>query len=414
MKKIMLFTAVIAFLMYYAGKEVSDIHRNVNESEFMNIKTSGAEPAQLPYMPLNYKYQRAMWFTYMDYAEILADKTEEEFHNEVFRRFRKAAQFGVNTVYVQVRAFCDAYYRSELFPPGKYYTDTGYDPLEIMISVAHSLGLSFHAWINPLRCVSADESESISSEYRFYDWCSEIKNGGNIAAEINGRIWLNPAYDEVHEYICDGIGEIIENYNTDGIHIDDYFFPDASSDFDTEEFLRSGSDSKDDWRKDNISRLVSEMYSKVKSTNSMVLFGISPQGNQETDINSQYADVIKWISSSGYCDYIVPQLYYGYENEGCPFSETLRSWTDKACDEVMVVAGLCTYKAGSEDKWAGKGAGEWISDTDLVRRQTAECRENLVLDGIAFYSYSSTFEEGISSEIMTMGPVQEIREIWKK
>lgn len=415
MKKILFLTAFLALLLYVTGIHVPEKKKTVREDRDMNSETVNALPSELQYMPLNYSYQRAMWFTYMDYAQILDGKSEEEFRSEVFRRFRTAAQFGVNTVYVQVRAFCDAYYRSELFPNGRYYTDADFDPLEIMISEAHSLGMSFHAWINPLRSVSSDEIKNISSDYRFSDWYSEMKKGKNIVAEINGRIWLDPAYDEVHKYICDGIAEIIENYQTDGIHIDDYFYPDTSSDFDRNEFLNSGYSNIDQWRRDNISRLVSEMYRTVKTSNSRVLFGISPQGNQETDLSSQYADVIKWMSEPGYCDYIVPQLYYGFENETCPFSETLEKWSS-ACTSggVKLVAGLCTYKIGSEDRWAGRGADEWINDPDIILKQTSECLDDTAVGGIAFYSYSSTFEDKVSSDIMTMGKVQEIRELWKK
>ena len=104
------------------------------------------------YKPLNYSTQQAMWFTYMDYENILLDKTEDEFTKNIIERFVKAKSLGINTIYIQVRAFCDAYYNSELFPRGEYFSPTSdFDPLTIMINSAHSLNLSIHAWVNPMR-----------------------------------------------------------------------------------------------------------------------------------------------------------------------------------------------------------------------------------------------------------------------
>ena len=77
------------------------------------------------------------------------------------------------------------------------------------------------------------------------------------------------------------------------------------------------------------------------------------------------------------------------------------------------MAGLCTYKIGSEDRWAGHGEYEWTDDPDIILKQTSECLNDTAVGGIAFYSYSSTFEDEVSSDIMTMGKVQEIRELWK-
>ena len=386
----------------------------INEIRDIDTENISAEIFNDIYKPLNFSRQKAMWFTYMDYEKILAGKSADEFTEEIDKRFTTAAMMGINTVYVQVRGFCDAYYKSELFPPGKYYTDQSFDPLEIMIRKAHSLGLSFHAWINPLRCMTTDELNSIDAAFKFRQWYDSAETKGKVIVQNGDRWYLNPAYPEVSEYICDGICEIIKNYSVDGIHIDDYFYPTTDLLFDKEAFDKSGSADINEWRRDNINKLVKNMYKNVKSVNDNVIFGISPQGNTEVDYQKQYADVEKWLSEGEYCDYIVPQIYYGYLNETCPFSETIIKWKDIAAKgNTSLVIGLCTYKAGSEDKWAGKGKDEWINDTGIISKQVKECIKNNDIDGIAIYSYSSTFEEGVSAEIMVMGPVQEIRESFK-
>ncbi|MBR6599897.1 MAG: family 10 glycosylhydrolase [Oscillospiraceae bacterium] len=357
------------------------------------------------YRPLNFHKQKAMWFTYMDYENILSQKSEEEFSEIISERFENASELGINTVYVQIRAFGDAYYPSEIFCKGKFYTDESFDPLQIMIDKAHSYGLSFHAWINPMRLMKKDE---ISSQPK-----SEIERvcvaQENFIFEYEGRYYLDPSYSDTVDIVCRGIEEIVRNYNVDGIHIDDYFYP-SQEVSDADEFKKSGKDNIADWRRENINVLVRSLYNTVKSINKGILFGISPQGNIETDYEKQYADVEKWLSEGGYCDYIVPQIYYGYENSECPFEETLNEWKSISDGNTALIIGLCTYKNGTEDKWAGKGADEWIINDDVTSRQVTDCTDDPEVDGIALYSYSSTFEDEVSSAVMASGQVQQIRE----
>ncbi len=362
------------------------------------------------YTPINFRRQKAMWFTYMDYAEILLDKSEVEFTEEIKRRFLNASMMGINTVYVQVRAFGDAYYESEIFPKGKYCGNIDFDPLEIMVSQAHAFGLSFHAWINPLRLMTEGELD-LNGECIFARWyCDESP----YVRKIDNRLYLNPAYPEVQELIAQGAGEIVEKYNVDGVHIDDYFYPTEDASFDSEEFRLSGADNLSDWRRENINKLVSGMYKAIKNVNSEVLFGISPQGNISADYNNQYADVEKWMNESGYCDYIVPQVYYGYKNSECPFEEIVFQWEALVSDKVKLVIGVCTYKNGAEDKWAGTGRTEWLEDHSITSRQIRDCISCENVSGVAVYSYSSTFEDDISSDIMAMGQIQQIREDLEK
>lgn len=216
---------------------------------------------------------------------------------------------------------------------------------------------------------------------------------------VKDRWYLNPAYEEVRDYISGCVSEIAENYNVDGIHIDDYFYPVTDSDFDTAAFKESGESDLEEWRIGNINLMVSSMYSALKSVNEDMLFGISPQGNIEADYN-MYADVGKWASESGFCDYIVPQLYYGYKNESCPFTETAERWKSLVTsDGVKLIAGICTYKIGTEDKWAGAGKNEWKDTKGIPANQTATVFEKDIADGIAVYSYESTFDNNIDEEI---------------
>lgn len=345
---------------------------------------------------INYEKQSAMWFTYMDYKDILKGKSESEFTKSISKRFDNAKEMGINTIYLHVRAFNDCYYHSEMFPVGEYY-DSGYDPLKIMINEAHRRGLSVHAWINPLRCQTDEQMKKLDGRYLIKKWYDDRDKNGTYIVDLSGRWYLNPAYSEVREYIADGAAEIVENYNIDGLHIDDYFYPTSEESFDAAAFAGSGGSDLDKWRLENINTLVKSLYNTVKSKDPEILFGISPQGNIDSNYDSQYADVKKWMSESGYCDYITPQVYFGFENQNCPFRETVDKWKSMCVSsDVKLVIGICTYKIGSEDKWAGSGKNEWIENSGIVSAQAEYAAQNGL--GTAVYSYDSTFSEQNAGE----------------
>lgn len=358
------------------------------------------------YDPLNYKVQSAIWFAVMGYDDILTGKTEKEFTNCIIKQFNSVKEMGINTVYMHVRAYNDAYYKSDIFPLGAYCpSGIDYDPLEIMVREGHKLNLSVHAWINPLRCQTDKQLEKLSNTFKVKQWYNDEDKRDKYIVNIKDRWYLNPAYEDVRAYIADGIREIVREYEVDGIHIDDYFYPTTNKDFDASAFKASSSKDLSSWRLENINQLVKEMYDAVKKENSNVLFGISPQGSINADYKSQYADVKKWASEEGYCDYIVPQIYFGFSNESCPFKETLGKWQEiKTCESVKLVAGICTYKIGKEDKWAGLGKNEWKKDSSIPARQAEYALEKKV-DGVAVYSYQSTFEENLNDERESLGSV---------
>lgn len=333
---------------------------------------------------------RAVWIPVMQYADWMTGKSEKEFRSAVQEAFREIADLGLNTVFLHVRAYEDAYYPSELFPRGAYLTGD-YDPLAIMIDEARAQGLSPHAWINPMRGQTAENLARTDSSYLLRQWHDNPDLNGKWLVNVDGRFWLNPAYLEVRQLIADGVSEILDNYDVDGIHIDDYFYPTQDATFDAAAFAESGASDLADWRRENTSEMVKLLYDTIKAHNPELIFSVSPQGNLETDYANLYADAARWSSEAGYTDWIVPQIYYGFENAACPFAETLALWEDIASSAKLIV-GLSPYKIGTEDTWAGAGAEEWISDGEVLSKELALVQASDNTDGVAFYSYASLFE----------------------
>ena len=354
------------------------------------------------YKALNHSYVKAVWISYIELNNHLCGKSETAFKQEFGKMLDNCAGMGVNTVYVHVRAFGDAYYYSSLFPftkhiSGTYGRRTSYDPLKIMVSEAHSRNISFHAWINPLRLGSGTDVASVSTEYPVGKWYNGAEKGKYIV-NVNGSWFLNPAYEAVRTLIGDNVREIVSGYNVDGVHIDDYFYPTTDASFDSAAFSASGSSSLSSFRIANVNAMVKEMWSAAHECGSAI-FGAAPQGNNINNLSQLYADVKAWCKG-GYVDYFTPQIYYGFENSGVPFKGCVNEWAGIVSGtKTKLYAGLAIYKIGNEDKWAGSGKYEWQNTTTMLKRQKEYADAN-GCSGIALYSYSYMFDSGYNTPAM--------------
>ncbi len=360
--------------------------------------TTASIPVELPeigessYTAFNHDEVLGVWISYLEYIELMMGKSESTFRANISEAFDNVKELGLNTVYVHARSHGDAYYESELYPWSRYAsgsinTAPSYDPLEIMVEEAHKRGLSIHAWINPLRLCSSSDMKNYG-KFAVSEWNRNEKTAGKYVVEVNGNCYLNPAYDEVIDFICKGAAEIVANYDVDGLHIDDYFYPTTDASFDSAAFAASGQSILSNFRFDNCDRLVESLFDAVKEANSTALFSVSVQGSIENNYNQLYADVEKWCAEAGYLDYIVPQIYYGFDNSTQPYSECLSRW-EEICSAggVPLVVGLTVAKIGCEDVWAGEGEYEWIDDRSILARQLTEAMECRSYGGACLFSY---------------------------
>ena len=333
-----------------------------------------------------YETMRAVWISYIDLASILTGD-EADFRSGFLVMCENCKRTGLNTLFVHVRAFGDAFYRSELFPPSYLVPkdqngDILFDPLEIMTDTAHSCGLELHAWINPLRLQTGEELKALSRDYKTARWYAD-GSGRVDAAEGGSHLWLDPSHEDVRCLIAEGAAEICKAYDVDGIHYDDYFYPTTDEAFDAESFaLQEEYSSLDEYRLDCVSEMCADIYEAVKAVDKDIKVGISPQGNIENNYNYLFADVKRWLCEDGYCDYLVPQIYYGYENSVKPYLETLREWREIDKDKPLII-GLAAYKVGTED--------DFSYDTGILSKQAEDALDN-GCQGYALYNYISLFD----------------------
>ena len=345
------------------------------------------------------KELRAMWISYLELN--FADKSEKNFKAQINTMFDTMKKDGFNAIFMHVRAFSDAYYPSSDFPWSKYLTGTqgknpNYDPLLYMVNAAHSRGLQFYAWINPFRVSSSStDYKKLASNNPARKYATDSdKNNDDWSVVCNGGIYYNPAIPEIQKLVINGVREIVKNYLVDGIYFDDYFYPTTSADFDRiayNKYLATKPKtplSLTDWRRTQINTFVSGTYRAVKAIKSDVHFGISPQANNDTNLNKLYADVNHWISNDGYVDSIMPQIYFGFEYpiRSFKFNELLNYWSNlKINKNVTLYIALGIYKSGTVDN----KSCEWQEHTDIVKRQVVLGRTNSNVSGFSLFSYST-------------------------
>ncbi len=319
------------------------------------------------------------------------------------------AELQVTDVFVHARAYADALYFSQIFPQSDFACAqegkrAELDILQTVIDCAREKEIRVHAWINPYRASSQSSAEKLSEDSIALRW---LRQGSSDICVTKNGIWFKPSSLSVQRLVLEGVREILDNYSVDGIHIDDYFYPDTmDSDLkDYEDYLSSGGTlSLTEWRSESVSCLLSSLYSLVKSYGEDKLFSVSPSGDIEKNQSVSCADVSRWCSEKGFCDIILPQIYYGFDHERLPFEECADRWYELCtCPEVKLVPALALYKAGTEDGFAFSGKYEWTLSSDIIARQVSLLEKKGMSD-FALYSgsYINFSETFLSEELKNL------------
>lgn len=357
----------------------------------------------------------AVWISYLEFNDRLKDPTtgklgftRERFEAVIDEMFDQVVNLKMNAVIVHVRPFGDAMYPSEYFPWSKYISgeqgkDPGFDPLDYMITAAHDRGLQFHAWLNPYRVTNNTvDVKTLSKDNMARKWRTNKNTKDDRRVLTYGNaLYYNPSDVNVQSLIRDGINEIVENYEVDGIHFDDYFYPTLGTNykknFDYKEYQEYYAWCKEnkvkvksiaDWRRNNVNRLVKKVYKEIKAINDSVQFGISPAGYYDVLMmdDRYYCDIATWLSEPGYIDYICPQLYWTFSHAKYPFDKTLDQWLSfRSNTEVKVYIGIPTYRAGSNIE------ADWYHDSDVLKNMIEYSRGTGLVDGFMYFRYDFFF-----------------------
>jgi uncharacterized lipoprotein YddW (UPF0748 family) len=347
-------------------------------SAFLQYPKSGQAETLTAY---NERELRAVWIasvTNIDWPSkkgLSIEKQKQEFT----KLLDEAEKMGMNAVVVQVKPTADAFYPSKYGPWSEYITGTqgknpGYDPLAFMIDEAHKRNLEFHAWFNPYRIsMNHTNIKRLSADH-------PARKHQNWVKSYGGKLYYNPGVPEVKKFIIDGILEVVKNYDIDGVHMDDYFYPYKvkGKDFpDSAEYKKYGKGkfkTVADWRRNNVNQLVRDLNMAIKKEKSYVKFGISPfgvwrniakdsTGSKTTaglsNYDDLYADTREWIRK-GYIDYITPQIYWNIGYKPAAYDILLDWWIKETKGKpIHLYIGQAAYKINNDASLAWKNREEY-------------------------------------------------------
>jgi uncharacterized lipoprotein YddW (UPF0748 family) len=307
---------------------------------------------------------------------------------ELIGLLNRAVAMNLNAVIFQVRPAGDALYASSLEPWSAYLTgrmgvapEPFYDPLEFAIREAHARGLELHAWFNPYRARHPSDTSVIAATHISARRPDLVKKYGPY-------LWMDPGEREVLSHTKRVILDVVARYDIDGVHIDDYFYPylerDANGalipfpdDTSWRRYVNAGGSlNRSDWRRENVDRLVAELYFAVHTQKPWVKFGVSPFGiwrpgnpagvtglDAYTEI---FADARKWVHN-GWLDYVAPQLYWRSASPGQPFDRLLSWWIEQNIRGRHIWPGLFTSRSDTLDTGNRWRATEIVEQVRLAR-----------------------------------------------
>ena len=370
---------------------------------------------------------RATWFT-THYAidwpstKATSESKREQQKKEMTNIFDEMVAGNMNAVCMQVRSLSDATYKSSYenwasILTGTRGKDPGYDPLAYAVEEAHKRGLELHVWVNPFRVTSGG---TISTDDLVWknagEWIIKYDNGS-----FDGQI-IDPGFPDARAYVIKVLMEIVNNYDVDGIVMDDYFYPyggttteDAKSKAlykpDNVVDVNKDGDTDDDWRRSNVDVCLKALYDTIQSVKPWVRLGMGTFGIWSTqkkaaqaygltlpsgisgldDYDVQACNPIEWVMN-GYVDYINPQLYWATSTTSTNYNVLCEWWAKDVCEhfsnqlpdgkKVHFFVSQAAYRA------VDGGFSEGISE---IQKQITANRKNLSSGstGSVFYNTKS-------------------------
>lgn len=278
---------------------------------------------------------------------------------ELTSYFDQCVAGGLNACCFQVRSLSDALYKSSYEPwaaclTGTRGKDPGYDPLAFAIEEAHKRGLELHVWVNPFRVTSAG---SIATSDKVYQNCKDYilkYNNGSFSGQI-----LDPGNPDARAYVIKVLMEIINNYDVDGIIMDDYFYPyggTTNEDAVSKAAYKPASMTDGDWRRNNVDKTIKALYDAIQVSKPWVRFGMGPFGiwTMQSAVAQKYGislpegivglddyevqacNTVEWVKG-GYVDYIAPQLYWSSQIAAQSYSVLNQWWAQDVCEHFSAL-----------------------------------------------------------------------------
>lgn len=397
------------------------------------------------------KETRGIWFSTVANIDFEVMKDVESFKEYLISVIKKVKEYHFNTIVFQVRPTNDAFYESELNPWSRFITGVedkypGFDVLGWFIEEAKKENVDVHAWINPYRVSNIKFTDNFKTKEEFLNSLSEKnfarKRPDLVIATVLDKLILDPTSSEVQEFVSDSALEIARKYDVKAVHIDDYFYPyEAIIDPLEEEKHQALAPnlSLEDFRRQNVDKLMKMISDKLKTLDKKVEFGISPFGIYRTNkeqftkngkvggwekgSNNHYscyqgydglfADVLLWMKE-GWIDYVVPQVYFEFDNyqvskEDGTITERVKyadlvDWWNNACKEtnMKLFVGQGLYRYSKE--------GNWSNSEEIINQIKYNHTKDFVSGTVMF-----TYRDLVKTDIPALVEAREkLKAVWTK
>ncbi len=288
---------------------------------------------------------RAVWYTTLmglDWPRTQAtdQATMEIQKQELCRDLDRLQKDGINLIYLQTRTRGAVIYPSAIEPidaifAGKYGKSPGYDPLAFAIDQCHRRGIECHAWIVTIPYVKTETARKLGKH-------SLVHTNPGLLFRQNDMYYLDPASEETEQYLSRICQEIARNYDVDGIHFDYIRYPENTP------------SNRQQWRRDNITRIVRKLYNTIKAEKAWLRISCSPVGKYYdvsrypsrgwNAYDTVFQDAVSWMHQ-GIMDMISPMMYF----KGDHFYPFCADWQEQ-CNSKLVAPGLGIYFLHPDEK----------------------------------------------------------------
>ena len=339
---------------------------------------------------------RGIYISYLEYLSYFQNNNIDVNKSYINKMLDQIRDNKFNNIFLHVSPFSDSIYKSNIFPysytlTGTEGKDPGMDYLDYFIKESHLRNIKVHAWINPYRISNTTDINKLSSNNPAITF---LKTGD--AKITKTGIYYNPSSSKVIDLLIKQIYEIITNYEVDGIHLDDYFYEDLEIDLENyQRYFLNNNISLEEYRYNIINTTIKTIYKLIKDYNKNIIFSIAPDGNIENNYQLHFADVKQWLKENNYIDIIMPQVYYGFNNDLKPFEKTINEWNNLITNNVKIVPVLAFYKVGLEDTYAGNGKYEWVNNKDIIAKQIIYSKTLNHYQGFTLFRYEYLFNENL-------------------
>ena len=307
--------------------------------------------------------------------------SKDSYQSQMLDVLEKMEYYNLNVMIFHVRIMNDALYESKYNSWSSYYnTNPDWDALPWLIEECHKRGIEFHAWMNPYR-VTTNVQLSLEDCAKRYKPLNAASNPKNLL-KADKTIILNPGEPEVKEFLVNTCMELVENYDVDAIHFDDYFYAAGIDDSETIRKYNTTGLSEADFRRKQVDDFIEMLSESLRSFNlssgRRVQLGIAPTGvwkngngvvtydasgkamssGSRTSAYAHYgsplyADTLKWINNN-WIDYILPQTYWAITNGAGPYCDLVK-WWNLACknSKTNLYSSLGLYmNSGGNASWS--------------------------------------------------------------